>query len=557
MLSPAGKVRLARASIGISMLVIGACDVPTDRSSQLAVQLDSIPPLIMGDTLQLSAHVLSQGDTVTNAGVSYSSSDVTVVLVSEDGRLFASTPGEAQVSASALTFQGAQVATQMVEVRDVYELDSIAPRQVRYGSVVDLFGVGLTQTLAATFSGADAIFHSYIPQEPGQLDRFGILSLWVTPPAPVISQAVLIGFEGLLISDSILVSQRDIYEPNDSVPTQFGSISDSIYNPALAFERVRRGDGRLGVDWYTFTTTSPGDWTVSAWSPAGGSRFDVYVTNSLFWSSSVLASDGVGVYAVAPGDWGTGAGFRPCDGLGFYFPDLGEYTFTFEVPPDSAVIALQDIPAGTYHVMIAYGEGGPFYDPVVNLSGIGVFVDSLNLVTPLRTGLRIKPGYHSALVPDRYEENDYCSVAQSIPVPGTVDRLSIDTPHDADWYTFTVGTGANVQFTVDVTEEFADLDTYVIRDWRPDSLVVVDFGFGSDAAAVNQTRGAFLDPGDYFLLVVDFIGLPTEYTISSEILAVAPPAPITVQALKDGLEARHRMIQGRKRSSAERPAGGR
>jgi len=554
MLNSTLRLPLFPASVGLSLLAVGACDVPTDRSGELVVQMDAIPPLIMGDTLQLNAHVLSQGDTVRNAGVSYGSSEVTVVLVSENGRLFASNPGQAEVSASALTFQGAQNATQLVEVRDVYELDSIAPRQVRYGSVVDLFGVGLTQSISASFGGAEAIFHSYTPQYPGQLDRFGKLSLWVTAPAPVVSQAILLGFEGILISDTIHVTQRDIYEPNDSFPTQFGIIPDSVYNPALAFERVRRGDGRLGVDWYSFTTPTPGDWTVTAWSPAGGSRFDVYVTNSLFWSSAVLDVEGLGLYAVAPGDWGTGAGFRPCDGLGFRYAS-GEYGFTFEVPPDSAVIALQDLPAGTYNVMVAYGAGGPFYDPAVNVSGIGVFVDSLNLVTPLPTGLRIKPGYHSALVPDRFEENDYCSVAQNLTVPGTIDRLSIDTPHDADWYSFSLAAPTILQFSVDVVEQFGDVDTYVIQDWRPDSLVVVDFGFGVDAAAVNSTKGALLDPGNYFLLVVDFIGLPTEYTLSSQILAAVPAAP-TDQVVKDQLEARFRKLEGDKSSRVERAGGG-
>jgi hypothetical protein len=529
--------------------------VCTDRSGELVVQMDAIPALIVGDTLQLSAHVLSAGDTLSNAGVSFGSNDVTVVLVSEEGRLFASNPGRAEVSASALTFQGAQNATQVVEVRDVYELDSIAPRQVRYGSVVDLFGVGLTQTLTASFGGAEAIFHSYTPQQPGQLNRFGKLSLWVTPPAPTISQAVLLGFEGLLISDSILVVQRDIYEPNDSVPTQFGSITDSIYNPALAFERVRRNDGRLGVDWYTFTTTTPGDWTVTAWSPAGGSRFDVYLTNSLFFSSAALDAEGIGLYAVAPGDWGSGAGFRPCDGMGFRYPS-GEHAFSFEVPPDSAVMALQDLPAGTYHVMVAYGESGPFYDPMANVSGIGVFVDSLNLVTPLPTGLRIKRGYHSAILPDRFEENDYCSVAQGITVPSTVDRVNIDTPHDADWYKFSVATGANIQFTVDAVEEFADVDMYVIRDWRPDSLVVVDFGIGADATVVNVTEGVFLDPGAYLLLVVDFIGLPTEYTLSSEILPTLPPVPLTAQDATARLESQLRRIRSRTSRSTAKPVGG-
>ena len=368
----------------------------------------------------------------------------------------------------------------------------------------------------------------------------------MTPPAPSISQVVLLGFEGILISDTILVTQRDIYEPNDSAPAQLGTIADSVFNPALAFERVRRGDGRLAVDWYTFTTTEPGDWTVSVWSPAGGSRFDAYVTNSLVWSSAVLDSEGAGLYVVPPGNWSTGAGFRACDGLGFLYPDFGEYAFTFEVPPDSAVMALKDLPAGTYHVLVNYGEGGPFYDPAANVSGVGVFVDSLNLVVPLPTGLRIKRGYRSSLDPDRFEENDYCSVAQTIAVPDTLDRLSIDTPHDADWYAFSLAAGANVQFSVDVAENLADLDTYVIRDWRPDSLVVVDFGFGADASAVTQTEGVFLDPGKYFLIVVDFLGLPSEYTLRSEILPTLPPLPADAQTLSDRLDARRRSLEQRR-----------
>ena len=534
-----------------ALAVASACDMPTDRSGQLGVQLDSIPSLVSGDSLQLSAWVLAEGDTVPNAGIRFSSSDATVLLVREDGRLFASKPGEASVTAAAVSYAEAEVAVQTVQVRDVYELDSIAPRLVRFGSVLNLYGVGLNQTLAANLSGADAILHSYVPADPEQRDKFGRLSLWVTPPAPLISQAVLLGFEGLLISDSILVNQRDIYEPNDSTPRQFGAIADSVFNPALAFERVRRGDSSLAVDWYTFTTPTPGDWTVSVWSPAGGSRFDAYVTSSLIWSSAVLDSEGAGLYAIAPGGWSSGAGFRACDGLGFFYRDLGDYAFTFEVPPDSAVIALKDLPAGTYHVMVPYGEGGPFYDPAAKLSGVGVFVDSLNLVVPIPTGLRIKPGYHSVLEPDKYEENDYCNVAQTIAVPDTLDRLTTDTPHDADWYAFNLATGANVQFTVEVTENFADLDTYVIRDWRPDSLVVVDFGFGADAAAVNQTEGLFLDPGNYFLLVVDFLGLPTEYTLSSEILPTVPPLPASVQSLRDRLDAKRRTV-----GKPMRPPGG-
>ena len=543
------------AALLVLLAVAAGCEVPTNRSSQLSVQLDSIPPLVTGDSLMLNARVLADADTVPNAGIRFSSSDATVLLVDEAGKLLASKPGEAELTAAALTFAEAQQASQTVQVRDVYELDSIAPRLVQFGSVLNLFGVGLNQSLAATIGGADAIFHSYVAQDPARKDRFGRLSLWVTPPAPLVSQVVLLGFEGILISDTIVVTQRDIYEPNDTTPTQLGVIPDSVFNPALAFERVRRGEGRLAVDWYTFTTTEPGDWTVSVWSPAGGSRFDAYVTNSLVWSSVALDSEGAGLYVVPSGSWSTGAGFRACDGLGFVYRDFGEYAFTVEVPPDSAVIALKDLPAGSYHVLVNYGEGGPFYDPTASISAVGVFVDSLNLVVPLPTGLRIRKGYRSGLDPDRFEENDYCNVAQIIAVPDTLTQLTIDTPHDADWYVFNLSSGANVQFTVDVAENLADLDTYVIRDWRPDSLVVVDFGFGADATAVTQTAGLFLDPGRYFLIVVDFLGLPSEYTLRSEILPTLPPTPAAVQSLRDRMDSRRRSLELRRETTVRGPTG--
>ncbi len=521
------------------------CEVPTDRSARLTVEMAEIPSLIIGDSLLLTAEVLDEVDTVNNAEIRFESSDATVLLVNPDGRLLANKVGQAEVSARAIAYAQAQNATQVVQVRDVYELDSIAPQLVRYGATVELFGVGLPQTIAATLGGTEAFVKSYTPLDPEAPGRFGTLELWVTPPAPIISQAVLLGFEGILISDTVIVTQRDIYEPNDSIPRNFGSISDSIYNPALAFERVRRGEGQLAVDWYTFTTSQQGDWTISAWSPAGGSRFNVYVTNSLFWSSSALNTEGAGLYFVGPGDWGTGAGFRPCDGMGYFYPDFGEYTFTFEVPPDSAVFALRDLPAGTYNVFVTYGEGSPLYDPVSNLSAVAVFLDSLNLVTPLPAGLKIKPGYNSILDPDQFEENDYCSVAPQISVPDTLRQLTIDTPHDADWFSFSINSTETVQFAVEVAEDFADLDTYVIRDWRPDSLVVVDFGFGADGDVASVTAGVSLDPGNYFLVVVDFLGVPTEYTLSSEI-GVAVPVPASAESLRTLLDRRERSLEAQR-----------
>jgi hypothetical protein len=535
---------------GIALAISSACDLPTDRSAELAVELDDLPPLIVNDTLTLSARVLIEGDSLPNAEIRFSADNESVLNVSPDGRLLAVGPGDVTVSATAVTYLQAPPATHSIRVRDTYELDSIAPAAVRYGATFQLFGVGLTQTLGATLGGADAILESYTPVDPEQRNRFGVLSLYAAPPAPSQSQAVLLGFEGILISDTITVIRRDIYEPNDTVPRVLDQAQLPLSNPALAFERVRRGEGQLAVDWYRFTTDGAEDWTISAWSPAGGARFKVYVTNSLVWSSQLLDSEGLGIYAVAPGAWGVGTSFRPCDGMGLYFPGFGEYAYTFEVPPDSAVIPLADLPAGTYNVLVSYGEGFPFYDKPNNLAGVGVFVDSLNLAQPLRTGLEIRPGYNSLLPRDDLEENDYCDVARDIAVPGTITSLTVDSPHDADWYKFTLGSPQRVRFRVETTgdfADFADLDTYVVHDLRPDSLVVVDFGAGAD---VDATEGALLDAGDYFLIVVDFLGVPTQYTLSSEILG-ATPAAQDIPSMKSLLERKRREAAVRRIIGAE------
>jgi len=533
----AGKVLAASIAV-----LLAACEFPTDRSAEVTVQLGAIPQLIVNDTVWLSARVMLGDDSVPDAEIRFSAEGESVLNVSPEGRLLAVAAGETTVRATAVSFAQAEVGVQDVKVRDVYELDSIGPHSVRFGETVQLYGVGLTQTIAATLGGADAIAESYVAEDPSQPNRFGVLSLWATPPAPNSSSALLLGFEGILQSDPITVIQRDLYEPNDSTPRALGAVATRLRNPALAFERVRRGEGQLPVDWYTFTTTGTDDWTISAWSPAGGARFRVYVTNSLFWSSTMLAGEGVGVYAVAPGGWGVGTNFRPCDGLGLYFPNEGGYAFTFEVPPDSAVIPLGGLPAGTYNVFVTYGEGGPFFDTTTKLSGLAVFVDSLNLAIPLRSGLEIRRGYHSILAPDQFEENDYCSVARDITVPGTLSGLTIDSPHDADWYRFTVGQdGQRVQFRLEAAEDFADLDTYVVRDLRPDSLVVVDFGVGADVT--NETGGVPLEAGDYFLIVVDFLGVPTEYTLSSEILTAVPA--LDVEAARASLAGKRSAAQVR------------
>ncbi|MFQ5705206.1 MAG: hypothetical protein ACE5HT_14450 [Gemmatimonadales bacterium] len=552
-----GRLRHCRVLALLPLLALGACISPTDRSDNLIVEFSDIPQLVVNDTVQLSAEVLEDnGSPVPNAEIVFSGDNANVLNVSSTGRLLAVGAGDATVSATAIGFSDTPVATLQVRVRDLLEIDSIRPVQVRYGETVQIFGVGLDPgfLFLANFGGVETPVESFTPQDPAKPTRFGTLSLWVTPPASPKANAILLGLEGLVFSppeDTVRVFQRDLYEPND---TTASSVSLPFFNPALAFERVRRGENQLAVDWYTFTTTTPGDWTVTAWAPRGGSNFNVYVTNALAWSRAAFDALGFGVYSST--GWSVGSGFRACDGLGFIFPKANETGFTFEAPPDSAVMAFKDLPAGTYHVFVTYGEGGAFFDAPTKVAGLAVFVDSLNIPQPLPAGLTIAPGYNSVLPPDQFEENDYCTVAADLTVPGTLNAtstvrsLTIDSPHDADWFKFTVGgTGAAVQFTLAVADSVADLDLYVVRDFRPDSLVLVDFGIGGGVA--NQTVGAFLDPGQYFLVVADFFGIPTEYELTSDVLSVVRP-PVPAAAVRSA-SVRSRLDRAAARRRGTRP----
>ncbi|NIS00907.1 MAG: hypothetical protein GWN79_10400, partial [Actinobacteria bacterium] len=101
-------------------------------------------------------------------------------------------------------------------------------------------------------------------------------------------------------------------------------------------------------------------------------------------------------------------------------------------------------------------------------------------------------------------------------------------------------TGATQTFTATVTaaQPEADLDLYVVRDDRPTALPLMTLG-----TEVGTSEGVTVDlaPASYFLVVVDFAGLPTEYGLTSALGAPpAPgpgvaPAPARVGALGDAL----------------------
>lgn len=506
-------------------VIMVACVFPTDRSRELSVQLDELPALFVGDDAQLTASLIDQnGVVVPNGVVRFESADITVLLVSPEGRAVAVGPGTATVTARALAFTDATPASADATVRSLFQLDSVRPLQAAFGDTIQLFGVGLNpdSLFRVTIGGIEVRLASFVPADTLFRNRIGRLTVWVPPPAPPSSDIAVLGIAGAVIFPERLgVIQRDLFEPNQNAPTDLGTLTDRFINPALAFESVLRSDSTIPVDWYTFTTPTTQDWTFVA-RPAGATRMRAFLTPAL---SLGFAGDRFSFYSVRSDTWGIGTNFHPCGGNSLYDP-VGDFYFDpFEADTDSAIIAVKNLPAGTYHLLLTYTEDtfsgfDPNFGYDIFVSGSGFFQTSPQLYR-----LFALPRYASALPPDAAEENDYCDAAAPINVADTLD-LSIDNRHDADWFSFSIGgAGQFVRFFTVASEEESDIDLYVVRRVPGNTitpLVTVDFGLAF--GAFETTAGTFLDPGDYFLIVIDFLGRATNYSLGSD-FSPAPAAP--------------------------------
>jgi hypothetical protein len=486
------------------------CVMPTDRSATLHVALDSLPTLLVRDSLRLAPVLLdSVGDTIP-AVIAFGSSDPTVLNVDSAGDLRAVGVGSATLTAHAVDWGSATPFTQTLRVRGKIEVDSVRPTAVRFGDSLEIFGVGLNpdSLFAIEVGGVAAQVQAFLPQEPARPEREGTLRIWVPPPAGKRSALTLLGYAGgLVVPDSIDVTQHDLYEPNDTVPWPLGSLPIGLRNPALALE-PRARDATAGTnkgepaDWYTFTNSTAQDRTILFYAQgAGAQAFGVFLTDSLWWSSALQN------YSVGR-TWTVGLHSYLCGGLSF--TRNGEPVAIEETPFPLSITAIRNLPAGTYHVLVPYvplGQPSPYELLIVN-------------------------DYVSVLQPDAYEENDYCNVATPLPPGGVTGTLTIDNPHDVDWFKFSTPLAQLLHLRVTAQDPDGDLDLYVARDMRPDSLPFITSG--SNPGRVDSVL-AFLPAGNYLLLVVDFSGQPTAYTMTNALTAAASgaaPAPPPTTALR-------------------------
>ncbi len=520
----------AVAAAAVVLAAISACVNPTERSNQLSIEFPDLPDLFLKDSLQLDARLVDDaGSEIDNGLIDYTSSDPTVVSVDAFGMLLAVGAGTATITADARLYENTDPTAQAVTVRGLLEIDSVRPLQVRFGDVITLYGVGLDPDSLFLVGIGDASapdlgdFALYVPADPAFPNRLGELTVWVPPPANPISTISVLGFNGVRVHDEDLrVFQFDLYEANDTTARDLGTLPTGFLNPALAFETRRRDELiPLGSDWYQFRNTTVQSRTLVVFATGlNPSDFSVFMSSGLGWSTAQ------GEFNVSAGSWSVGPGAYFCDALSMTLS--GEPFQPLEERFPAAVIALDNLAPGTYNFLTVFqspGEPQPYE--------VAIFNQYLSI---------------DGTAKDPAEENDFCSAAKDINA-GLGVQLTIDNPHDIDWFKFTVPAGGqSVDIRVASPDTLVDVDLYLVADQRPADLPVVDFSteFGTNTDRIcardlngNCTGPLPLLPGDYFLVAFDFAGETGSYTLSAAF--TAPPPGIVrappVQALDADLRA--------------------
>lgn len=467
-----------RTFVGAAMIAaaFGGCLFPNEATGHLTVALDAIPRLTEGDTVSLTAHVMNGSAEVPNSQLAFSVANPSVATVSSTGTLVAIDSGSTIVIVSVVGLAGVTPTQANITVHSRLEVDSIAPTNVAFGDSLTIFGAGLdpASIFSVQVGGFSVPTKSFVADNPANPNGPGRLTVWVTPPAPPQSLVQITTNHGArLVSTPVSVAQQDVFEPNEEAPA---SIPVPFFNPGLSLELPPAHDAFPNlVDWYTFTLDAASDVSVkihSAYAAAGGG-YTVVVSDSLFYDFG---------YYIGLDRWAISNGYGAfCRNEWLNYP--------LQLPTADAVFALGNLPAGTYHLWLQYQKTAAIPQPYQ---------------------LDIATSYRSTLPPDAYEENDYCEVAKPLGDALTSGgQLTIDTPFDIDWFKFTTPAGGSMMvLQTSADADTSDIDLYLYNE--NGTLAELGLNGGQD-----EVVAAMMPPGHNQLMVADYAGAPTNYTLSA------------------------------------------
>jgi pre-peptidase len=533
-------MRLGRghAAFGVvlSCAALETCVFPTERDEAVRVSIDPLPVLIRGNDASATARawqVLAGGDSQPLANVTFvwSSDSTSIATVDATGHIVGIKSGTTIIRARTANFDRQSLPGEIIlRVSAPLEVDSIRPQTVRPGETVTVYGVGVDSIFQASIG--DGVLIPYLFSNVRDSSGSAQITYWVPPPARTDSLFFIGNGVFGLSKDTVRVMRPDLYEPNDLSPDPIdleasrpfpGTILDFFLflNPALAFEPLLR-DQTEGVDWYRLTQTAPRDLTIVLSSDVPGT-FETFLTDSLRFQASDTS------YRVGPNSWTFGPQSHACHGAGFA-PQ--------QAPSESTIVALKDFPAGALHAIGVYTQPG-------------------------RYALSVSEGYATTgkgITRDAHEEDDYCNAADakrvvlSATTPEFRYALTIDNPHDVDWFRFYFPGGANNLVVHTAARplgaaDSSDIDLYLLQ--YPATVVAI-----SGRANSTEDIQLVLPPaGEYYAVAIDFAGVPTPYSLCIGMNSCALPAASASSAadLQSSIARRARLEAAIARRSPRSP----
>lgn len=526
--------------VGAAVLSSGLACAIEDNSSAVFVEVTSAAPVVVrGEKVQLSARARrleTPADTadIRNIQYAWATSDPALATIVGDAfggaELTGVNAGPVTVTATAVSFESSQVGVFAMRVADELEVDSVRPNIVKWGEKLRIYGVGVRNIFLAEL-GAPLFPDTMTFQ--GDPQGLGVMEFWVPPPARTDSLFVL--GPGVFFTHDTLtgVDTLDMYEYNDTIPAlinldaavpypQVPSVL--FFNPALAFEEPDRTGttGALGYDWYRFTradVSRPITFILKPQSVADSTSLFTVLGDSIQFA---------GFHTVANPTW-----FVTSEGR--HWCDKGVVDIDHK-RPDSLIVALRRRPRYT-----------PTRSTIDILSWYSL---------PQRHAIAVMDSYLTTdprIQPDRFEENDVCIYADTnfFAVPTQINLtpanpqfadslLTIDNPHEVDWYRFRVTQNLPSDSTMIRVRsrpfvggggffDRSDIDLYIVRSVTPTSFTYV--GLVASPGSADSTR-LLLPSGDYYLIVADFAGEATRYSMCLRVgpLGCQPPIPLVEAA---------------------------